>query len=145
MTKNPLVETVMFEMTALGLSQMKLLNAHYDKHSFGDAEALFQYGSLLFRFVRDRGQDFLDIAPTSEPDHFFQFDDVELAMGWKTIDEILSKKEPEGLKQLLVCVKENIKTLESVFSPERAAGTVALLEKISKERGEEQLRKLKKK
>jgi hypothetical protein len=70
-----------------------------DVKHFGDAEAVFRVGTLLLRLVRDRGQEFMDLATIAAPDKFYQFDDVEIAMGWKTIDEVLAKRELEPLTE----------------------------------------------
>ena len=62
-----------------------------EQASFGNSEAVFRIGSVLLRLIRDRGQEFLDLASSVEPTVFHQFDDVEIAMGWKSINDVLAK------------------------------------------------------
>ncbi len=124
-----------------GLEGMRLLSHEYDKHSFGNAVAVFQCGSLIFRFVGDRGQDFLEMASIIFPDRYYQFDDIDCAMGWKTLDEVLSKQEPEPLEDLLYRVNMNLSLLEQSFSKERVDTTISILELRVKERRDAVLRK----
>lgn len=105
--------------------------------SFGDTEAVFRLGGLLLRFVRDRGQTFLDIASDTAPAKFHQYDDVEIAMGWRTIDEVLAKHEPEDLGVLLARLRVNLDVLSDAFSSDRERLTRGLVERAARERGSE--------
>jgi hypothetical protein len=104
--------------------------------AFDNAEAIYRLGPLLLRFVRDRGQIFLDLGSVNVPSEFWQFDDVEIAMGWKSIDEVLSKREPERLDSLLERVRVRSSLLGGAFSGEQAPFTRARLQRAARERGE---------
>ena len=104
-------------------------------HPFGDAQVTFKCGPLLLRAVRDRGQVFLDMASSAAPTQFHQLDDVEVAMGWKTVDEILAKKEPEDLTVLLRRLASNLSMLCDAFSGPRERLSRGLVERAARERG----------
>lgn len=75
-----------------GLNQAEYVSCTSSSANFGSASVIFQLDTLLLRIVRDRGQEFLDLAPNSLFQNFYQFDDVEIAMGWKTVDQVLKKR-----------------------------------------------------
>jgi hypothetical protein len=85
-----------------GFADSELVRAAAEGKSFGDAEVVCRVGTLLLRIVRDRSQEFVDIATNVRPEKFHQFNDVEIAMGWRTIDDVLAKREPEHLSEILV-------------------------------------------
>jgi hypothetical protein len=107
-----------------------------DVKHFGDAEAVFRVGTLLLRLVRDRGQEFMDLATSATPDKFHQFDDVVIAMGWKTIDEVLAKREPEPLSQTLARLSQHFAELAEAFSGEGERFTLARVERAARDRGD---------
>lgn len=112
-----------------------------DAH-FGNAQAIFRVGSLLLRFTRDRGQDFLDIAACVEPAHFHQFDDVAIAMGWTTIDRVNSKAEPEALAEVLAKLKKRFVDLEKAFAADQEPATRQKFEQAARLRREAMIRRL---
>ena len=69
------------------------------------------------------------------PERFHQFDDVEIAMGFKTIDQVLAKREPENLTEVLARVSRHLKELDEAFSPERERLTRARIERAARDRG----------
>jgi hypothetical protein len=77
------------------------------------------------------------LGSVASPTIFHQFDDVEIAMGWKTIDQVLAKREPEELISVLKTVRANLATLESAFSGDQERMTRARVERAARERGEE--------
>jgi hypothetical protein len=84
-----------------------------------DDEVVFEVGSMHLRFVRDRGQEFMDVGAASTPGLYHQFGDVDVAMGWKTVDQAWSQKEPEPLASVLQRVRSHYPELESAFSGPR--------------------------
>lgn len=130
-----LAESVAGRLRAAGI-HADLVSSSPAAASFGNAEATFRVGSLLLRFVRDRGQEFMDLASSAMPSRFFQFGDVEIAMGWKTIDEVLAKQEPEGLDVVLARLGRYIAELNDVFSGTQERLTRARVERAAVERGQ---------
>jgi hypothetical protein len=129
-------ESVAARLNAAGLGQAELVSAVQDDASFGNAEVIFRAGSLRLRFVRDRGQEFLEMASDAAPTRFFQFDDVELALGRKTIREILAAHEPERLEVMLARLAKDVAELNDAFSGDRERLTRARVEQAARARGE---------
>jgi hypothetical protein len=129
-------DSVLVQLTEAGIIAPELVRASSESEGFGDAEAVFRVGRLLLRVVRQRGQEFMDIGTSARSDQFHQFDDVEIAMGWKTIDELLAKREPEDLSQVLERVSQHLKELDEAFSGERERFTQARVEGAARDRGE---------
>jgi hypothetical protein len=127
--------SVLARLREAGIEAAELVRASPDGASFGDAEAVFRVARLLLRFVRERGQEFMDLGANASPEQFHQFDDVEIAMCWKTIDQVLAKREPENLSQVLARVSRHLKELDEAFSPERERFTRARVERAARDRG----------
>ena len=67
-----------------------------------DGDLVGQIGPLLVRFVRDRGQDWLEVGPPdAEPPRFYSFCDVQIALGWKTVSQVLDMQDVEPLGDVL--------------------------------------------
>jgi hypothetical protein len=80
-------------------------------------EVLAELGPILFRFVRERGQDWVELAPEGDTrGRFFLFDDVEIAFGWKTVTEVLDQKDVEPLSSVLRRIAQRWKTLAEALS-----------------------------
>lgn len=116
MARNPLVKEATKRLAEFGIKEPVLLRQRYDAESFGNAEAVFQIGGLIVRFVRDRSQDFVDLASVSNPEKFYQFDDMHIAMGWKSVDEIVGKQRPEPLHEVVGRLSQNLDEVEAAFS-----------------------------
>lgn len=129
-------EAVRAELEKVGLDSAELVSSVPESAVFGDAAAIFQVGPLLLRVTRERGQQFVDMAAQAEPTKFHQFDDVDIAMGWRSLDEVLAKQEPEPINMVLQRVKENLDALIDAFSGGREQFTRARLEKVAHERGQ---------
>jgi hypothetical protein len=120
MNENPLVAKVSRLVEQTGLAA-RLVTARYDKVNFGNAEVVFEIDSVWMHFYRDRGQDFVEIGLKSDPQRYHVFDNVQIAMGWKSVDEVVCKKEPDALEYVLACVKINFEDLKAALAshPER--------------------------
>ena len=129
-------EAVRAELEKVGLDSAELVSSVPESAVFGDAAAIFQVGPLLLRVTRERGQQFVDMAAQAEPTKFHQFDDVDIAMGWRSLDEVLAKQEPEPINMVLQRVKENLDAFIDAFSGGREQFTRARLEKVAHERGQ---------
>jgi hypothetical protein len=128
-------DAVKLQLTGAGLGQATLLNTSPEGQPFGDAAIVFGIDGLLLRVVRERGQAFLEVAAASAPTEFQQYDDVEIAMGWKSIDQVLGKREPEDLGAVFARVHARLGELRDAFSGNRAELTRARVERAARERG----------
>jgi hypothetical protein len=130
------VEGVRDALAAAGLRGAVKITHTPESGPFGDTQVIFQFGRFLLKFVRDRLQVFVDLASISSPTEFHQFDEVEIAMGWKTIDQVLAKREPEELSSVLGRLKEHLEALKDAFSNERELLTRARVLRAARERGQ---------
>lgn len=140
-TENTFASTVADKMRSVGLTA-HLIGETSDRQHFGNAQATFRLDPLLLRFVRDRGEAFLDIASDTAAERFHLFDDVEIAMGWKSIDEVLAKNQPEPLEDVLNRIKKRLDELQKAFSGNQERFTRAKVERAAQERGQAFVRRL---
>lgn len=115
---NPLVREATARMQESGIVDAEILRERYDPQHFGNAEAIFQIGVLVVRFVRDRGQDFVDLGSIRTPGKFYQFDDVDVAMGWQAPHDVVDKRRPEPLSSIMERLVRHRAELEHAFSAE---------------------------
>ena len=135
MTESPLLRRVEETMKAAGIEGALLQGEAVDPEHFGDGEVVLRLGALMLRFIRDRGEDFLDVGSAAAPDRFHQFDDVEIAMGWRSLDQVLAKKEPAPLTNVLLRLRERLSELQSAMSSDQEPFTKARIERAAAERG----------
>jgi hypothetical protein len=129
-----LVTTWTDRLRAAGLQSPELLSATYDAAHFGNAEATFRIGSMLVRIVRDRGQELLNVASSLAPAQFHPIEDVEIALGWKTIDDVLARQEPEQLDVAISRLAQRFDQLAEGLSGERERLTRARIERATRDR-----------
>jgi acetolactate synthase regulatory subunit len=123
-------------LAAAGLGGAKLVSAQLESPGFGDCSATFRLGHILLRVVRDRGESFVDLAAASRPDTFSQYDDVEIAMGWRSVEEVLARKQPEKLERVLERIRARLMELNAAFSADEALRTEARVREAAKARGD---------
>jgi hypothetical protein len=128
-----------------GLQSPEVLSSTYDAAHFGNAEAIFRIGSLLIRIVRDRGQELLSVAASQTPEQFYPIEDVDIAMGWKTIDEVIARDEPEKLDLVATRLAQHFDQLAAGLTGERERFTRARIEKATKGRREAFMNRLRSK
>lgn len=119
-----------------GISDEQLVSQTPESPAFGDTDAVFNVGPFLLRFVRDRGQVFVDLASHAEPAQFHQLDDVTIAMRWRTIDEVLARGEPEHVDAMLHRVKAHWHELGRAFTGVHERMTRARVQRAAHERGQ---------
>jgi hypothetical protein len=107
-----------------------------DEDSFGNAQAVFRVDSLLMCLIRDRGQVFVEVGSADMPGRFYQFDDVSVAMGWRSTDDVFARKEPEQVGTILSKIRENFAELKQAFSASQEGFTRTRLVKAAREREE---------
>jgi hypothetical protein len=130
------VEEIQEALAEAGLSDAQLVSATRETAAFGDSVAVFRVGPLLLRFTRERGQAFIDLTSAANPTTFHQFDDVDVAMGWRLTDDVLAKREPEPIHSVLRRVSANLGALGDAFSGDQERLTRARVEKAARERGQ---------
>jgi hypothetical protein len=130
-----LVETARAALKHADLGEMLLVASTPRSALFGNSTAVFKIGPLLLRFNLDRGQQFIDIASEAEPTKFHQFDDVEIAMGWTSIEKVLDKREQDPIELVLQRLRTNLNVLTNALSGETRL-TRARIEKAARERGQ---------
>jgi hypothetical protein len=67
---------------------------------------------------------------------FHQFDDVDVAMGWRSTAEVLAKHEPEPVHAVLRRVRSNLGALCDAFSGDQERLMRARVQKAASERGQ---------
>lgn len=119
-----------------GIGDAELVSAAPVSAAFGDTLAVFLIRPLLVRFIRDRGEVFVDLANQSVPEIFHQVDDIGIAMGWWSVTEVLSRSEPVAIGAVLQLLKANFDAIRDAFSGDRERLTRARVERAARERGE---------
>jgi hypothetical protein len=122
-------------LAAAGLPSDEVIHEVVHPEHFGDSEVAFKVGPMHLRFVRQRGQDFVDVSPASMPGQYHQFGDVELAMGWKTVDQVWSRNEPEPLTSVVERLRAHYAEFADAFSSAKASETLEKLSFASRRRG----------
>ena len=105
-----------------------------DPKNFGNAAAVFEIGNLRLRFIRDRGQDFVDLGSSISPGQYYLFDDVSLMMGWENLKEIVGADKPISVTRALRYVQNDLNKLDKAFSAEEIMSTNAKLKSAERER-----------
>jgi len=133
---NPLVDTVEEELDRVGIRGAALIEESYQSESFGNAEAIYEIEGVRIRFVRDRGQDGVDIIVPGTSEKYL-FEDVSLAMGWQTLKEIVNReakvdfdKPPTGpipLSTVLQYISGGMNDLQEAFSSRNVSSTLKKL------------------
>jgi hypothetical protein len=139
---NPLVNDGIACLRAAGFDDVVLLEDSYDPEGGGRAHAIFRVGRLLVRLFRDRSWDLVGLASPASPDMFYDLDDLDVAMGWKSMEEIMTRPDLEPLRSVLGRLFQHRRHLEDAFSAEREPLTRARLMAASKERGDAFLAKI---
>ena len=135
MTQRGLARRFEDELRRVGLPA-RIVGASGEASSFGDGEVLAHLDTLLLRLVRDRGQEFLDLARVSRPSHFHRFDDVEVALGWRSLADMLARTEPEPLHLVLERVRSKLPELRDAFEGDRAPLTEKRIEEAARKRAD---------
>lgn len=117
-----------------GLVPDECLSATYDARSFGNAAVVFRVGCMRLKVVKDRGEEFIDVAGSSEGDRFHSIIDVGVALGWLSTHELLSQGTVEPLPHALQRVAEHWSELSIAMAPERLPTTEAAVRQAMEER-----------
>lgn len=108
---------------------VEVLHPSYDPASFGNAVALVRADGLLFRLVRERGEEFVEVTGPA----FYPSDDVEEGLGWKaTAAEVVTAPEP--VAAVLGRLSIHRADLVQALQPERVPFTISQLERAREAR-----------
>lgn len=121
-------------MQAAGLNNPEILSATCSPAHFGDAESTFRVGLMLLHIVRDRGHELLSVAFPANPNQFYPIEDIEIAMGWTSIEEINARQEPEQLDLVLSRLAQRSDQLIDEMSGDRERLTRARIERATRNR-----------
>jgi hypothetical protein len=122
-------------LRAAGFEGAVLVEKLEQTGDFGNGRATFRVGTMLLRILRDRGQEFLEVAWSSAPTRFYQYDDVEIAMGWMSASDVVNRNEPEALLGVLRRFRDRIDALQDAMRPEAEELTRLQLERAAHARG----------
>ena len=135
MDDNPLTSYVVELLRDLGIDGAELEADQFDAANFGNAQAIYRLGHLHLRITRDRGQEFLDIGSLAVLNSFYQFGDVEVGMGWRSLEDLLSVAPPEPLADVLKRLRNRRNELELAMSGIGEPSTRARFERAAAARG----------
>ena len=124
-------------LAAVGISEAELLSERYNPEHFGDGEASFRLsGSIVLRLVRERGEDFVDIAPGSAPGESFRWDDLCIALGWRKVEDVVGRTRPIPIEEELAEILARASDLDTAL----AVGRLASTREAAREAGEQRER-----
>lgn len=135
-------ESAISRLRSVGISDAEIVARDSVGSDSKNAEVIIRSGLILLRFIRDRGQEFLDLGSVAAPNSLFQFCDVEIAMGWKTIDEVLAMREPDRIDVVLAKLALHFMELSDAFCRDRERLTRARVERAARDRGEAFVKRL---
>lgn len=124
-TSSPFVEYVLGELRTAGLEASAILSVRADTRPEGDAIVVVKVGGFRLKVTRDRAQIWVDVAVDRESPTFYQFGDLETALGWRT------SKDPEipipGLSTVLLRLASRWLDLEEAFRAANVGATTDAL------------------
>jgi hypothetical protein len=142
--KNALLSTWSAALGSAGITSADLLSdATQSEQETGGGEANFSWGSLILRLVRDRGQDFVNVASAADAEPFFRLDDLGVAQGWRSIESVLARQGPIALVDELREIARHRTELENALAPRHLAATRVAVADACKRREQAFLEKLK--
>jgi hypothetical protein len=127
----PLLDEAKSALEEAGFGQPPLAESRADDRR---ETASFAVDPIVLRFLRERGEDFLDVAIASYPSRFWQFDDVAIALGLRTVDQVIARTQPEALVEPLRVAKANWTVIEAAFRPQRLEATLVNIERATASR-----------
>jgi hypothetical protein len=101
---------------------------------FCDSISIWELGNLRIKFIKDRGQEFVDVGSKFDASHFFIFGDISLLMKWQSLEEIIHADAPLDLESSLSLIKRDLDKLEVLFSKSMLQETSNKISLISEEK-----------
>ena len=122
------------QMQDAGVENAELLAASSFPENFGNAVASFKIGRMIVRIVRDRDQDLVDVAFTPQFEKFYPIEDIEAAMGWADLDEIISRVQSEKISSIFTRLGDRLAQLSEKMDGAREYFIRGKFEKAAKRR-----------
>ena len=129
-------------LRSTGFSDPEILSATYNPEFFGNAEAEFRIGPVRLRIERERFQELLSVAFDPEPEEFYPFEDIEVAWGWATSDEVSARQEPVALNLVLGRLRQECDKLIDGMTGVSGRLARARIERVGRKRRQVMLEKL---
>jgi hypothetical protein len=92
-----------------------LVSEVYPEAAPADAVITYRTESLLLRFTRRESQEFLEIACALAPGQFYWFGDIEVAMGWASLEKMLACSDPPPLCDAMNRLAQHLMELKKIF------------------------------
>ena len=128
---DPIAERARESLEAAGLDRFTFQNSsNFEDH------AVFVDDDVALRFVSDRGELFVDIASSRPPSRFFMLDDLDIAMGWRSLSDVVTKRRPEPLNLILARLAGSWPEIQELFAPQRLESTLDMLSRAEAARGQ---------
>ena len=132
MSDNPLASLVISEMKDAGI-EGKLVSQEYSEQHFGNAIVDVRVERVLLRFIRDRSIDELMLASTFSPTKFYPFVDVQIAMGWKSVEDVVTKQGVPSLKDAVHNIKLHLDAVQNALTEDQGKFDKAGLERLARQ------------
>jgi hypothetical protein len=111
---NPYLEKISNLLAAAHISA-EVVRDDYWPDTFGDSVVEFRVDSLLLRFSRDRSHEFLEIACALAPERYIWFGDIEVAMGWRSLERVLAGTDSQPIEEVVNRVRQHLGDLKKIF------------------------------
>jgi hypothetical protein len=121
--ENSVVDEWVRVLANVGIREASLLSERYGPDHFGDGEARFRWGSIVVRLVRERGEDFVELESIYSPDQSFRWEDVSIAFGWCTVDEVVARGYPVPTSDVLAEIVRREPALHTALDAEHFGST----------------------
>jgi hypothetical protein len=106
------------------------LSETYDSSSFGDSLAILACDDFRIRFIRDRGQIFVDIGPASKNDEWYDLNLVRATILRSPSDEVAS------IENLAIFLRDNYFAVKDLFEGKNVRETEKALEELQQLRAQ---------
>lgn len=111
---NPYLEKITSLLAAAHISA-EVVSDDYWPDASGDSVVVFRVDSLSLRFSRDRSHEFLEIACALAPERYIWFGDIEVAMGWRSLERVLAGTESQPIEEVVNRLRQHLGDLKKMF------------------------------
>jgi len=101
-------------LLAVARVQAELINEVHQP-AMDYAVLLLRADSLLLRFSHHDDQDFFEIACAMAPDKFHWFGDIEVAMGWSSLERMALRSVSPPIEEVVARLGQHINDLKKLF------------------------------
>jgi hypothetical protein len=126
---NPLLSAWSGALAAAGISGLALLEDATDQaRQSANGQATFRWEGMTLRLLRDRGQDFVEVAPAAASSPAWSLDDLAVALGWRTVESVVARQQPAVLVDELREIVARRNELNRAFAPSELVKTTAAVD-----------------